>query len=137
PGSYVGSSAGTALTALYAAGGPTINGSLRNVQVRRGGQVMDTLDVYDYLVGGDASHDVRLQTGDLLFVPVHGARVRILGEIARPATYEIKPTESLNDLLRAAGGFKATASRQRVLIERILPPAERPATARHRVTLDR
>ena len=136
PGSYVVSSAGTALTALYAAGGPTINGSLRNVQVRRGGQVMDTLDVYDYLVGGDASHDVRLQTGDLLFVPVHGARVRILGEIARPATYEIKPTESLNDLLRAAGGFKATASRQRVLIERILPPAERTATGRDRVTID-
>jgi protein involved in polysaccharide export with SLBB domain len=59
PGSYVVSSAGTALTALYAAGGPTINGSLRNVLIRRGGAA-DTLDVYDYLVGGDASHDVRL-----------------------------------------------------------------------------
>jgi protein involved in polysaccharide export with SLBB domain len=57
PGSYVVSSAGTALTALYAAGGPTINGSLRNVLVRRGGRTADTLDVYDYLVGGDASHD--------------------------------------------------------------------------------
>ena len=136
PGSYVVSSAGTALTALYAAGGPTINGSLRRVQVRRGGRTADTLDVYDYLVGGDASNDVRLQTGDVLFVPVHGPRVRILGEIARPATYEILPTETLADLLRAAGGFKATASRQRVLIERILPPAERTATGRDRVTID-
>jgi protein involved in polysaccharide export with SLBB domain len=135
PGSYVVSSAGTALTALYAAGGPTINGSLRNVQVRRAGRTMEVLDVYDYLVGGDASRDVRLQTGDVLFVPVHGARARILGEIARPATYEMKPTETLADLLRAAGGFKATASRQRVLIERILPPDERTATGRDRVTI--
>jgi protein involved in polysaccharide export with SLBB domain len=135
PGSYVVSSAGTALTALYAAGGPTINGSLRKVLIRRGG-FADTLDVYDYLVGGDASHDVRLQTGDVVFVPVHGPRVRILGEIARPATYETKPTETLNDLLRAAGGFKATASRRRVLIERILPPAERTAAGRDRVTID-
>jgi protein involved in polysaccharide export with SLBB domain len=121
---------------LYAAGGPTINGSLRGVLVRRGGQTADTLDVYSYLVGGDASHDVRLQTGDVLFVPVHGARVRIFGEIARPATYEMKPTESLVDLLRASGGLKATASRQRVLIERVLPPAERTATGRDRVTID-
>ena len=136
PGSYVVSSAGTALTALYAAGGPTINGSLRRVLVRRGGRTADTLDVYDYLVGGDASHDVRLQTGDVLFVPVHGARVRILGEIARPATYEMEPTETLADLLRAAGGFRATASRQRVLIERILPPAERTATGRDRISMD-
>ncbi|HKH93418.1 MAG TPA: SLBB domain-containing protein, partial [Gemmatimonadaceae bacterium] len=136
PGSYVVSSAGTALTALYAAGGPTINGSLRRVLVRRGGRTTDTLDVYSYLVGGDASNDVRLQTGDVLFVPVHGPRVRILGEIARPATYEMKPAETLAELLRAAGGFKATASRQRVLIERILPPAERTATGRDRVTIE-
>jgi protein involved in polysaccharide export with SLBB domain len=136
PGSYVVSSAGTALTALYAAGGPTINGSLRNVQVRRGGRTVEVLDVYDYLVGGDASNDVRLQTGDVLFVPVHGARVRILGEIARPATYEMDSTETLTDLLRAAGGFKAAASRQRVLIDRILPPAERTAAGRDRITMD-
>jgi polysaccharide export outer membrane protein len=136
PGSYVVSSAGTALTALYAAGGPTINGSLRQILVRRGGRTADTLDVYAYLVEGDASRDVRLQTGDVVFVPVHGARVRILGEIARPATYEMKGTETLDDLLRAAGGFKATASRQRVLIERILPPSERTATGRDRVTID-
>ena len=130
------SSAGTALTALYASGGPTTNGSLRTVEVRRGGRTVDTLDVYDYLVRGDASHDVRLQTGDVLFVPVHVPRVRILGEIARPATYEVKPNETLADLLHNAGGFEATASLQRVLIDRILPPAERTATGRERVTID-
>jgi protein involved in polysaccharide export with SLBB domain len=136
PGSYMVSSAGTALTALYASGGPTNNGSLRAVEVRRGGQTVGTLDVYDYLVRGDASRDVRLQTGDVLFVPVHRPRVRILGEIARPATYELNANESLADLLRDAGGFEATASLQRVLIDRILPPAERTATGRERVTID-
>ncbi|HLM18635.1 MAG TPA: SLBB domain-containing protein, partial [Acidimicrobiia bacterium] len=135
PGSYVVSSAGTALTALYAASGPTTNGSLRSVQIRRGGQTVDVLDVYDYLIRGDASHDVRLQTGDVVFVPVHGPRVRILGQIIRPATYEMRAGETLADLLRNAGGFKATASQQRVLIERILPAADRTA-GRARVTID-
>ncbi|MDB4916469.1 MAG: polysaccharide export protein [Gemmatimonadetes bacterium] len=136
PGSYMVSSAGTTLTALYAAGGPTINGSLRRIEIRRDGRVVDALDVYDYLVRGDASHDVRLQTGDVVFVPVHGARVRVVGEIARPATYELKPGETLADLVRAAGGFRATASRQRVLIERILAPEQRVAVGHDRVTID-
>jgi polysaccharide biosynthesis/export protein len=136
PGSYLVSSAGTALTALYAAGGPTVNGSLRNIEVRRGGRTVDVLDVYDYLVRGDASHDVRLQTGDVVFVAVHGPRVRVVGEVARPATYEIKGTETLADLMRNAGGFRATASRQRVLIERILAPTERTESGRDRITVD-
>jgi protein involved in polysaccharide export with SLBB domain len=70
-----------------------------------------------------------------VFVPVHGPRVRILGQIARPATYEMRGTETLADLLRSAGGFKATASQQRVLIERILPAADR-SPGRERVTID-
>src|SRR5207237_1241775 len=63
PGSYQVSSAGTALTALYAAGGPTPNGSLRRVEIRRAGRVVDTLDLYDYLLRADGSHDPRLQSG--------------------------------------------------------------------------
>jgi polysaccharide biosynthesis/export protein len=136
PGSYTISSAGTALTALYAAGGPTINGSLRRVDIRRGGRTVDSLDVYDYLIRGDASHDVRLETGDVIFVTVHGPRVRVVGEISRPATYELKPRETLADLVRDAGGFSATASRQRVLIERILPPEQRREPGRDRITID-
>ena len=136
PGSFVVSSAGTALTALYSAGGPTVNGSLRRVEIRRDGKTVETLDVYDYLLRGDASHDARLETGDIVFVPVHGSRVRVVGEIARPATYELKAGETLADLVRAAGGFRATASRQRVLIERILPPEQRLGTGRDRVTVD-
>jgi protein involved in polysaccharide export with SLBB domain len=70
PGAYQVSSAGTLFTALLAAGGPSDNGSLRNVQIRRAGKVVDQMDVYDYLINGDASHDVRLQNGDIVFVPV-------------------------------------------------------------------
>ncbi len=135
PGAYQVSASGTLLSALYAAGGPTDNGSLRDLQVRRGGKLVSHMDFYDYLVNGDASHDVRLENGDIVFVPVHLARVRIVGEIVRAATYEIKPTETLADALRFAGGFKATASRQRVQVERIVPPSER-TPGRDRVTTD-
>lgn len=136
PGSYRVSSTGTALTALYAAGGPTANGSLRRVQVRRGDRLVATLDVYDYLLRGDPGQDVRLQNGDVVFVPVHGARVRVLGEVVRPATYELRPDETLRDLLRASGGLMPTASRQRVQIERILSPSERSGPGAARVVLD-
>ena len=136
PGSYLVSSAGTALTALYAAGGPSTNGSLRHIEIRRAGRTVDVLDVYDYLLRGDASHDVRLETGDVLFVPVHGTRAKVVGEVVRPAFYELKDGETLSDLVRDAGGFKATAARRHVLIERILPPGERSEIGRDRVTID-
>jgi polysaccharide export outer membrane protein len=136
PGSYSVSSSGTALSALYAAGGPSINGSLRRIEVRRGGRVVDALDVYDYLIRGDASHDVRLQSGDIVFVPVHGPRARVVGEVVRPATYELKTGEGLPQLLEAAGGFTATAARRRVFIERIVPPTERSASGTDRTSVD-
>ncbi len=127
PGSYRVTSAGTALTALYAAGGPTEDGSLRRIEIRRGGALVTTLDVYDYLLRGDASADVRLQQGDVVFVPVHGARARILGSVTRPATYELKSGETLTDLTRAAGGLRATAGGRRLLVERVVPFADRSA----------
>jgi protein involved in polysaccharide export with SLBB domain len=136
PGSYRISSAGTALSALYAASGPSDNGSLRKVLIRRAGAVVDTLDVYDYLLNGNTSHDVRLTNSDLVFVPIHGPRARIVGEVARPATYEIKPNETLADALRFAGGFTATAARQRVQIERIVPPEQRVLGGRDRIVTE-
>src|SRR5450759_2516884 len=136
PGSYRISRAATALTALYGALGPSDNGSMRQVLIRRGGVAVDTLDVYDYLLNGNTAHDVRLNNGDLVFVPIHGPRVRIVGEVARPATYEIRPTETLADALRFAGGFTATAARRRVQIERIVPPAQRAAGGRDRVVTE-
>jgi protein involved in polysaccharide export with SLBB domain len=136
PGSYQVSSAGTALSALYAAGGPSTNGSMRRVEVRRAGRTVDAMDAYDYLLRGDASHDVRLRTGDIVFVPVHGPRVRVVGEVARPGTYEVKDQESLADVLQSAGGFKAEASQRRVMVERILPPGQRAPDGRDRVVID-
>ena len=136
PGSYRVSSTATAMTALYGAHGPSDNGGLRQIEVRRGGKLVSTLDVYDYLLHGDASNDVRLENGDVVFVPVHGPRVRVLGEVTRPATYEMKAGESLAEAIKAAGGFTAEASRRRVQIERIVPADQRPMGGRDRVVID-
>jgi polysaccharide export outer membrane protein len=136
PASYRISGAGTVLTALYAAGGPTAAGSLRRVEVRRSGRVVTVLDVYDYLLRGDASRDSRLENGDVVFVPVHGPRVQVGGEVLRPATYELEAGETLADVIRAAGGFRATANRRRVQIERVVPPSERSETGRDRIVID-
>lgn len=136
PGSYRISSAGTALTALYAAGGPTDRGSMRRIEVRRRGAAARTFDVYSYLVRGDASGDVRLENGDVLFVPPHGARVRVRGGVLRPATYELQPGETLDDLVKAAGGFTDDASQRALRIERIVPPAQRTGEGNDRIVLD-
>ncbi len=136
PGSKRISSAGTVLTAVYAAGGPTENGNMRAIELRRGGRVVGTLDLYDYLLHGDASNDLRLETGDVVFIPPRAARVRIWGEVVRPATYELRPGETLADMIRAAGGFLASAERRRVQIERILPPSDRTSAGSDRVVID-
>ena len=136
PGSYMVSSAGTAISALYAAGGPTATGSLRRVDIKRAGRTVGTLDLYDYILRGDASNDVRLENGDIVFVNPRGIRVRAIGEVVRPGTYELKAGETLADLFRATGGVTASASRRRVQIERILPPAQRSSDGRDRVTID-
>ena len=121
---------------MYVAHGPTDNGSLRKVEIHRASGEVALFDVYDYLLRGNAAQDVRLENGDRIFIPIHGPRVRILGEIARPATYEMKENETLADALRFAGGFTATASRRRVQIERILSPSERTSAGRDRVVTD-
>jgi polysaccharide export outer membrane protein len=136
PGSFQISAASTVLSALYAGGGPTENGSFRRIEVHRGGTLLDTLDLYDYLLRGDSQHDRRLETGDVVFVPVRGAQVRVAGKVVRPALYELKPGESLRDLIQAAGGFEADALRRRVQVDRILPPAQRQPGGRDRVVLE-
>lgn len=136
PGSYQVASSGTVLSALYAAGGPTEIGSFRRIDVRRGGKLIDSLDLYDYLLRGDNTHDARLQTGDVVFVPAHGAQIKATGEILRPAIYELKAGQTLRDLIAAAGGFKPEALRRRVQIFRVLPPERRLPGGRDRVVVD-
>jgi protein involved in polysaccharide export with SLBB domain len=135
PGAYQISSAGTVLTALYAAGGPTANGSFRRVEVRRGAKLVDSLDLYDYLLRGINPTDVRLMTGDVVFVPVHSGYAKVAGKVARPAIYEMLPQETLNDAVSFAGGFDPSAYQARVTIHRVLPPAARGPGGRARVVV--
>ncbi len=125
PGAYQISAAGTALTALYAAGGPTSNGSFRQLTVRRGEKLVDSLDLYQYLIHGVNPTNIRLDNGDVVFVPVHSGMVQVAGKVLRPAIYETKPGETLRDVLGFAGGLDPAASEARVQINRILPPESR------------
>jgi protein involved in polysaccharide export with SLBB domain len=136
PGAYQLSALGTVLTGLYAAGGITARANVRRVEVRRAGRVVDTLDLYDYLLRGDSRADMRLESGDIVFVPVHGARVYAAGAVTRPAIYELKPDETLADLVRAAGGFRPNAALRRVSVYRFLPPAQRSPAAPVRTIRD-
>jgi polysaccharide biosynthesis/export protein len=137
PGAYQISGAGTVLTALYAAGGPTTNGSFRSVQVRRGAKLVDSLDLYQYLLHGINSTDVRLETGDVVFVPVHRGYVKVTGEVTRPAVYELLPEETLRDVIQFAGGFSPAAYQARARIHRILPAdSRRGGPGQARVVVD-
>ncbi|HVX40269.1 MAG TPA: SLBB domain-containing protein [Gemmatimonadaceae bacterium] len=136
PASYRVSRAGTIMTALYMAGGPTANGSMRDVELRRNGQTVAKLDVYDYALHGNASNDVRLENGDIVFVPARGPQVRVAGEVLRPATYEIAPNQTVADAIAMAGGFRAAADQRSVQIHRIVPPAQRTSAGTDRRIVD-
>jgi protein involved in polysaccharide export with SLBB domain len=136
PGSYELSSVSTVLTALYAAGGPTDLGTFRAIDVVRGGEVVGSFDLYEYLLGGSRARDITLQEGDTVFIRDRGAAVRIAGGVRRPMFYEVHESESLADLIRYAGGFSASAAPEVIRIERILPPALRRAGAPDKVFLD-
>src|SRR5213596_2912378 len=136
PGAYQISSLGTVLTALYAAGGITERANMRTVEVRRLGKPVAALDLYDYLLRGDTRSDIRLETGDVVFVPVHETRVDLTGAVRRPATYELKAGETLADLIGAAGGFRPEAARERIKVVRVVPPDERGTQATARVAID-
>ncbi len=100
-------SVATTLNALYAAGGPSDRGNFQEIQVRRSGQVVSTLDLYDYLLHGDTKSDVVLEQGDVIFVPVRDVRASVSGAVIRPAICELKPGQTLRDVVEAAGGFPA------------------------------
>ena len=109
PGSYSISSLSTFFNALYTSGGPTAKGSLRSIELIRNNKVVQKLDVYDFLLRGDQSHNVRLYDQDIIRIPVAKVQVTIKGEVNRPAIYEVLPVESLNDVLEFAGGFTSKA----------------------------
>src|SRR3989441_3996656 len=135
-GAYQISSLGTVFTALYAAGGVTDRANMRGIEVQRAGKTVATLDLYDYLLRGDTRNDVRLETGDVVFVPVHGTRAEISGAVVRPYTYELKPSETLADLIQAAGGFRPNAELRRIAVHRLLPAPDRGPGAPPRAVID-
>ena len=136
PGAYQVSALGTALNALYQAGGPTDRGSFRDVRVMRGGSRVATVDLYDYLLGGGIGDSARPQSGDIIFVPPHGPRITVEGRVTRPGIYEVKPGEGLRELVRMAGGLTPDAYTGRANVERILPAGLREASGRDRLVLD-
>lgn len=119
PGAYTVSSLSTLVNALFASGGPSIRGSMRNIQLKRGDKIITTFDVYDLLIKGDKSRDARLLPGDVIYIPPEGQLVAIAGSIKEPAIFEIKPGATLGSVLEYAGGFTTTAAAQKAIVERI------------------
>lgn len=135
PGAYEISSLATVFAALYQAGGPSVDGTFRRVQVQRNGRTVAEVDLYEYLTGAEAGGDVRLEHGDVVFVPVAGPQVRLEGAVRRAAVFELRAGESLDDVVRFAGGARAEADLARIRIDRIVDPDGRSA-ARERVFAD-
>jgi protein involved in polysaccharide export with SLBB domain len=119
PGSVTVSSLSTLVNALMRLGGPTAAGSFRNVQLRRGREVVSTFDLYDLLLKGDRSADRVMQPDDVVYVGPVGSQVALIGSVNQPAIFELKDGETINDLLQMAGGFGAVADTTRLAIERL------------------
>ena len=118
PGTYTMSAFATVYNALYMAGGPNDIGTLRNVKVFRNGRLLSNVDVYDFLLNGKLTGDVRLQNNDVITVSPYEALVNITGKVKRPMFYEMKKTESAATLLRYAGGFTGDAYTKAIRINR-------------------
>jgi len=119
PGVYTVSSLSTLVDALFASGGPSVAGSLRGIELRRGGTTITTFDLYDLLIRGDKSKDASVQSGDVIYIPPVGAQVAITGSVKNAGIYELRPGETLADTLAEAGGASAVAAQRRISIERI------------------
>ena len=119
PGTYTVSSLSTLVNALFASGGPTAQGSMRHIQLKRGDVVVSEIDLYDLLLKGDKSKDARLLPGDVVFIPTAGPQVAIAGSIRNPAIFELKDEHTVGELLQLAGGLASTADLRRCLLERI------------------
>jgi len=119
PGVYTVSSLSSLVDAIFTSGGPSVQGSMRHIQLRRGSAVITDFDLYDLLIHGDKSMDVKLQSGDVIFIPPVGPQAALTGSIRDPAIYELLANESLASLIANAGGVSSVAAEARVSIERI------------------
>jgi protein involved in polysaccharide export with SLBB domain len=127
PGTYTVSSLSTLVTALFASGGPNAHGSMRRVQVKRGGKVVGELDLYAFIGKGDKSGDIKLQDGDSIYIPPAGGYVALVGKVNTPAIYELKNgNDTVESLLDFAGGLPVVADPRRAFLERIDPGKNHP-----------
>lgn len=124
PGSYTIPSINTAFNTLVTVGGIRPIGSVRKIYLKRGGQTINTLDVYEYLMNPNSKQDFFLENNDYLFVPSSGRVVKITGQVKRPLGYELIEKENLKSLIEYAGGFEAGAYKKRIQIKRFLNSQE-------------
>ncbi len=121
PGNYTISSLSTLVNALFVTGGPTPQGSVRHIQLKRGGQVIVDFDLYDLLLHGDKSKDVQLLPGDVIFIPSVGPQVALTGSVNEPAIYELKTAGSttVGEMIELAGGLTNVAASEKIRLERV------------------
>ncbi len=118
PGSYTVSSLSNMTNALFVSGGIAQSGSMREIQLKRNNRVVGSLDLYDFLLNGNTKDDLRIRSGDVLYVPPVGSQVSVYGHVTRPAIYELKDERDLPVIIRMAGGLLPSANKHTIKIER-------------------
>lgn len=127
PGTYTVSSLSTLVTAVFASGGPNANGSMRRLQVKRGGAVAAELDLYNFIAKGDKSADIKLRDGDTIVIPAASGHAALMGKVNTPAIYELRnENDTIASLLEFAGGMPVVADPRRAFLERIEPGKNHP-----------
>jgi protein involved in polysaccharide export with SLBB domain len=127
PGEYTLSALSTLVNAVFLSGGPSGAGSMRQVELKREGKVLADFDLYALLVKGDKTGDIKLQSGDVLYIPPVGSQVALVGSVRQEAIYELRGEETIEELLEASGGRTAMASGRRISVERIADHSQRSA----------
>lgn len=118
PGTYTLSAFASVFHALYMAGGANEIGTLRNIKVYRNNRLVSTVDIYDYILNGKLSGNIRLASNDVIVVGPYESLVQIAGKVKRPMYYEMRPTESVSTLLKYSGGFTGDAYQDQVRLIR-------------------
>ena len=139
PGPHILNTSGSALSALYAAGGVKTSGTLREIKIYRNNKLFKTIDLYDYITKGQLKEDVRLTNNDIVFVDTRKNRISLEGEVYNSSIYELIENESLDDLINYSGGLPATTQTSKVNISRITPANKRTSEIvadRNLITID-
>lgn len=118
-GVFTVSALSSLVDALFSSGGPSVEGSLRRIEVRRNGKTISTFDLYRFLIAGDKSKDIQLLDGDVIYIPPAGAQVAVTGSVRNPGIYELSGGETLGGVIADAGGVSAVAAESRASIERV------------------